>query len=178
MHGGGILAPYKTKGHRVIAMPLCSTGLAPPAFTAPCRNQTSDGARRRGKRRACVISSEKAKIGAGGRSGGSRLCHASYRFVVGLGLVSVRHGCPVRVTGTGTWHRFKPRRPAGMPGTGTWLPVPAPPSGNGTWHRCQTPASGTCAADMVSGTRIRRWRPAPGWGTAALVAGTSAVPDR
>src|SRR5712692_5614043 len=23
-------------------MPLCSTGLAPPAFTAPCRNQTSD----------------------------------------------------------------------------------------------------------------------------------------
>jgi hypothetical protein len=32
----------KTKGHRVIAMPPCSTGLAPPAFTAPCRNQTSD----------------------------------------------------------------------------------------------------------------------------------------
>src|SRR3954469_4332227 len=23
-------------------MPSCSTGLAPPAFTAPCRNQTSD----------------------------------------------------------------------------------------------------------------------------------------
>src|SRR5262249_55163377 len=23
-------------------MPPCSTGLAPPAFTAPCRNQTSD----------------------------------------------------------------------------------------------------------------------------------------
>ena len=33
---------YKTKGHRVIAMPPCSTGLAPPAFTAPCRNQTSE----------------------------------------------------------------------------------------------------------------------------------------
>jgi hypothetical protein len=32
----------QTKGHRVIAMPLCSTGLAPPAFTAPCRNQTGD----------------------------------------------------------------------------------------------------------------------------------------
>src|SRR3954462_5747825 len=41
---------YKTKGHRVIAMPLCSTGLAPPAFTAPCRNQTSDCAPLRGKR--------------------------------------------------------------------------------------------------------------------------------
>ena len=33
---------YKTKGHRGIAMPLCSTDLAPPAFTAPCRNQTGD----------------------------------------------------------------------------------------------------------------------------------------
>src|SRR4029077_19931642 len=32
----------QTKGHRVIAMPPCSTGLAPPAFTAPCRNQTSE----------------------------------------------------------------------------------------------------------------------------------------
>ncbi len=32
----------KTKGHRVIAVPPCSTDLAPPAFTAPCRNQTSD----------------------------------------------------------------------------------------------------------------------------------------
>ena len=33
---------YKTKGHRGIAMPSCSIGLAPPAFTAPCRNQTDD----------------------------------------------------------------------------------------------------------------------------------------
>jgi hypothetical protein len=40
--GGGKSYQYKTKGHRVIAMPLCLTGLAPPAFTAPCRNQTSD----------------------------------------------------------------------------------------------------------------------------------------
>src|SRR5262245_38890833 len=33
---------YKTKGHRVIAMPLCLTDLAPPAFTAPCRNQINE----------------------------------------------------------------------------------------------------------------------------------------
>ena len=32
----------KTKGPRVIAVPFCLTGLAPPAFTAPCRNQTGD----------------------------------------------------------------------------------------------------------------------------------------
>jgi len=49
LHLPAILSPYKldagkTKGHRVIAMPLCSTGLAPPAFTAPCRNQTSEPA--------------------------------------------------------------------------------------------------------------------------------------
>ena len=39
----------KTKGHRVIAVPLCSTGLAPPAFTAPCRNQTGDSQSDNGK---------------------------------------------------------------------------------------------------------------------------------
>jgi hypothetical protein len=38
----GLQTPYKTKGHRIIAVPFCLTGLAPPAFTAPCRNQTSD----------------------------------------------------------------------------------------------------------------------------------------
>jgi hypothetical protein len=45
----------KTKGHRVIAMPPCSTGLAPPAFTAPCRNQTSDCIPLQGKRCALTI---------------------------------------------------------------------------------------------------------------------------
>src|SRR5215207_265265 len=38
----GRIYQYKTKGHRVIAMPPCSIGLAPPAFTAPCRNQTNE----------------------------------------------------------------------------------------------------------------------------------------
>src|SRR6185295_13960780 len=46
---------YKTKGHRVIAMPPCSTGLAPPAFTAPCRNQTSEPAPIKGKRCTCLF---------------------------------------------------------------------------------------------------------------------------
>src|SRR5947209_7628567 len=39
-----ILWPYKAKRHRVIAMPSCLTDLAPPAFTAPCRNQIGDDA--------------------------------------------------------------------------------------------------------------------------------------
>jgi hypothetical protein len=35
---------YKTKGHRVIAMPLCPLVWLPQQFTAPCRNQTGDSA--------------------------------------------------------------------------------------------------------------------------------------
>src|SRR5215510_14370025 len=59
---GGKCYHYKTKGHRVIAMPPCFTGLAPPAFTAPCRNQTSDCAAYRGKGRARLIPSENGEI--------------------------------------------------------------------------------------------------------------------
>src|SRR5436190_24127339 len=33
------LTHVQTKGHRIDAVPPCSTDLAPPAFTAPCRNQ-------------------------------------------------------------------------------------------------------------------------------------------
>jgi hypothetical protein len=36
----------------VIAMPFCLVGLAPPAFTAPCRNQTNEPAALKGKRYA------------------------------------------------------------------------------------------------------------------------------
>ena len=55
---GGKSYQYKTKGHRVIAMPLCSTDLAPPAFTAPCRNQISDCAHSIRNGRARSISSK------------------------------------------------------------------------------------------------------------------------
>ncbi len=54
--------PYKTKGHRNYAVPLASIGLAPPAFTAPCRNQTDD-ALPRGKRRAASFPQECADWG-------------------------------------------------------------------------------------------------------------------
>src|SRR5262245_65155441 len=59
---GGKSYQYKTKGHRVIAMPPCSTDLAPPAFTAPCRNQISDCAPPNRKRRARVNSLENREI--------------------------------------------------------------------------------------------------------------------
>src|SRR6185295_1810627 len=70
MHSSGVSAdrargslwreilPVQTKGHRVIAMPLCSTDLAPPAFTAPCRNQISDCAHSVRNGRARSISSK------------------------------------------------------------------------------------------------------------------------
>src|SRR3954471_20976067 len=51
----------KTKGHRVIAMPLCLTDLAPPAFTALCRNQISEPDRVQGKRRARLIAVKSVK---------------------------------------------------------------------------------------------------------------------
>ena len=37
-----VLARTKQKGTAIIAVPPCSIGLAPPAFTAPCRNQTDE----------------------------------------------------------------------------------------------------------------------------------------
>jgi hypothetical protein len=48
----------QTKGHRVIAIPLCPADLAPPAFTAPCRNQINEPASRKGKWHAYPIYSE------------------------------------------------------------------------------------------------------------------------
>ena len=42
----------------MIAVPLCSTGLAPPAFTAPCRNQTGDSYSDNGKQCARTMSLE------------------------------------------------------------------------------------------------------------------------
>src|SRR5262249_16686764 len=63
---------YKTKGHRVIAMPLCLADPAPPAFTAPCRNQISDFGACKGKRctrRICGEIAHFARRARGARDG-------------------------------------------------------------------------------------------------------------
>jgi len=73
----------KTKGHRVIAMPLCLADLAPPAFTAPCRNQINELASLKGKRRASRVSSENSGIAAAGSTSAPRLCPRSYNSVSG-----------------------------------------------------------------------------------------------
>ena len=59
-------------------MPLCLTDLAPPAFTAPCRNQISEPASLKGKRCASRISSRNPGISALGRRAMCRLCARSY----------------------------------------------------------------------------------------------------
>ena len=86
--GGGVacshgrIYQYKTKGHRVIAMPPCSTGLAPPAFTAPCRNQTSEPVPLKGKRHARLFCFENRMIPWGeGRAGPDKFRGGSYKSV-------------------------------------------------------------------------------------------------
>ena len=49
----------------MIAVPFCFTGLAPPAFTAPCRNQTGDFAQANGKCCALLFCSKNGEIEAG-----------------------------------------------------------------------------------------------------------------
>src|SRR5919201_1429449 len=88
---------YKTKGHRVIAMPFCSTGLAPPAFTAPCRNQTGDSVMTMA-RRVPACDCEKASVSA------AQLASIANEFVVPLTKLS--DGAIFRKT----CHHFRERR--------------------------------------------------------------------
>src|SRR5262249_57998269 len=92
------LTPYKTKGHRVIAMPPCSAGLAPPAFTAPCRNQTSDCARLRGKRRACAFSAKNIDNAHRRVRIVVRLCHRDYKSA---GVLAMRRGIAASASAAG-----------------------------------------------------------------------------
>src|SRR5262249_36610738 len=125
---------YKTKGHRVIAMPLCLTDLAPPAFTAPCRNQTSDCRTMKRQATCPVLFLEKRADCAIRRRNRRQVCRRSYRFGRGsrddLKIVPTRarqatvgDGCRARSQGTTSGRSAERRETVAVPGQGGVLTV-------------------------------------------------------
>jgi hypothetical protein len=78
--GGGSWA-VQTKGHRVITMPLRLVDLAPPAFTAPCRNQIGELWRSQSQRVYRDVSKEIGRFGVHIECGGNEFCQRPYRSV-------------------------------------------------------------------------------------------------
>ena len=145
-------------------MPLCSTGLAPPAFTAPCRNQTDDCTPLKAIGVPCGI--PQTRRTSEQRTGfGERFCRGSYKSVTEIGLAGLK-----TCTTTVVVRDFSPAYPAVVAldfspvhparlSPATQAADPSPRRAWGAGGRAPTETAGRRATESRVQGRSRRCRP-------------------